>query len=110
MDFIFTCIGHSATARRAFLVGKDEDFSTAPIRRETAFGLTRKARPVPTRPIVISGAAGFLGEDVFFSYRLRGFLRLDFEKICSGLRWLPLCSIDEVLKSNDQHFQEGKEL
>ena len=110
MDFIFTCMGHSAAARRAFLVGKDEDFSRSQIRRETAFVLTRKARPVPTRPIVISGAAEFLGGNVFFSCRLRGFLRLDFEKICSGLRWFPLCSIDEVLKSTDQYFQEGKKL
>ncbi|MBF4555093.1 hypothetical protein H7698_03350 [Pseudomonas sp. p50] len=110
MDLVFTFIGHLGAANRAYLFGNDEDFSKTQLRRKTAYVLTEKARLLPTRPIFVGGAEGFLGGNVFFSYRLFGVLHVDFEKIRSMLRWLPLCSIDEALKITAQYFQQGKKL
>lgn len=97
VDFIITCINHSAAANQVFLVSDDEDLSTAELlhRMYKSIGAQDRLFSVPLW--FLKSCATAVGKNNFFQ-RLCGSLQVDISKSKNLLNWSPTVSVDEGLR------------
>jgi UDP-glucose 4-epimerase len=104
VDFIITCIDHSAAANNTFLVSDGEDLSTTDLLRRMAAALGRPARllPVPDKILLLLFRA--VGKPQLYR-RLCGSLQLNISKATGRLGWTPPVAVDEALRRTATHYQ-----
>lgn len=101
VDFIVTCIDHSAAANQTFLVADGEDLSTTEllIRIATALGRPSLLLPVPQN--ILKACLKIIGKGGM-ARRLCGSLQVDITKSRTLLGWNPPISVDEGLRRTVQ--------
>lgn len=97
IDFILTCVDHSAAANETFLVSDGEDLSTTDLILRLARAMGRPARLVSVPPTVLMTAATLVGKRAV-ARRLLSSLQVDITKARKRLAWLPPVSVDEGLR------------
>lgn len=97
IDFIATCIDHSAAAGQTFLVSDGEDLSAPALIHRLAGAMGHPVRLLAL-PVWLLHAGAFMlgGRSVF--QRLCGNLQLDISKARTLLGWRPPFTVDEGLK------------
>lgn len=98
VDFIGTCVTHSAAANQTFFVSDGHDLSTAELARELAraMGIRERLLPVPASILMAVGA--ILGKSHEMQ-RLCGNLQVDISKARNLLGWAPPFSVEAGLRS-----------
>lgn len=104
VDFIVTCVDHSAAANQTFLVSDGVDLSTSELLVHLANALEVKARLIDVPVSVLSLGATILGQGELLR-RLCGSLRVDSMKANRLLRWSPPLSVDAGLKEAADHYR-----
>lgn len=97
VDFIVTCLDHSAADNETFFVSDGEDLSTTCLIRRLARAMGRPARLIPVPAAVLAAGATLLGKRNV-AERLLGSLQVDISKAHRMLRWVPPISVDEGLR------------
>ena len=97
VDFIVTCITHSAAANQTFLVSDGQDLSTADLVRGMAQAAGVPARLVPV-PVPLLRLAGRMLGKADATDRLCGNLQVDSSKARGLLGWEPPVSVQEGLR------------
>jgi nucleoside-diphosphate-sugar epimerase len=97
VDFIITCLEHSAAANQTFLASDGEDLSTPDLIRRMARAMNCPARLLPVPKSMLMVAATMLGKRDM-AQRLCGSLQVDISKARALLGWNPPVSVDEGLR------------
>jgi len=97
VDLLITCIDHPAAANQTFLVGDDEDLSTAELLRRIGQAMHKPARLFPVPPSLLQLGANLLGKGAM-AQRLLGNLQVDISHTRNTLNWIPPVSVDEGLR------------
>jgi nucleoside-diphosphate-sugar epimerase len=97
VDFIITCLTHTAAANETFLVSDGEDLSTTELARRLGIALNRPARLIPVPATWLMAGARLLGRRAA-AERLCGNLQVDITKARTLLGWAPPISVDEGLR------------
>jgi len=97
VDFIVTCLEHTAAANETFMVSDGEDLSTPDLIRRMAHAMNRPARLLPVPVWALQTGASLLGKGDAVQ-RLCGNLQVDISKARSLLGWVPPVSVDEGLR------------
>jgi nucleoside-diphosphate-sugar epimerase len=97
VDFIITCLTHTAAANETFLVSDGENLSTTDLARRLGIALNRPARLIPVPATWLMAGARLLGRRAA-AERLCGNLQVDITKARTLLGWTPPISVDEGLR------------
>ena len=97
VDLIVTCLNHPAAANQTFLVGDDEDLSTAELLKRMGAAMGRPARLFYIPPALLKLGATSLNKSGIYQ-RLCSSLQLDITKTRQLLGWTPPLSVDEGLR------------
>lgn len=97
VDLIITCIGHPAAANQVFLVGDDQDLSTADLLRGVAKAAGKPSCLISVPPSLLMLCATLLGKKAM-AKRLLGSLQVDISKARDLLGWEPPVSVEEGLR------------
>ena len=97
VDLIVTCLNHPAAANQTFLVGDDEDLSTAELLKRMGAAMERPARLFYMPPALLKLGATSLNKSGIYQ-RLCSSLQLDITKTRQLLGWTPPLSVDEGLR------------
>ena len=97
VDLIVTCLNHPAAANQTFLVGDDEDLSTAELLKRMGAAMGRPARLFYMPPALLKLGATSLNKSGIYQ-RLCSSLQLDITKTRQLLGWTPPLSVDEGLR------------
>ena len=104
VDFIVTCLNHPAAANQTFLVGDDEDLSTAELLKRMGAAMGRPARLFYMPPALLKLGATSLNKSGIYQ-RLCSSLQLDITKTRQLLGWTPPLSVDEGLRRAAEGFR-----
>ncbi len=97
VDFIVTCLEHTAAANETFLVSDGDDLSTADLIRRLAAEMGRPARLFPVPESVLNLGAALVGRrDI--AQRLLESLQVDISKARHLLGWDPPMTVGEGLR------------
>lgn len=107
IDFIVTCIDHSAAANQTFLVADGEDLSTTDLLRRVGQTMGKPACLIPVPMGLLKFGAALLGKQTI-SQRLCGNLQVDISKARNMLGWEPPVSVDEGLKKTTANVAHTK--
>jgi nucleoside-diphosphate-sugar epimerase len=97
VDLIVTGLNHPAAANQTFLVGDDEDLSTAELLKRMSAAMGRPARLIYIPPTLLKLGATSLNKSGIYQ-RLCSSLQLDITKTRRLLGWTPPLSVDEGLR------------
>jgi len=97
VDLIVTGLNHPAAANQTFLVGDDEDLSTAELLKRMSAAMGRPARLFYMPPALLKLGATSLNKSGIYQ-RLCSSLQLDITKTRQLLGWTPPLSVDEGLR------------
>jgi nucleoside-diphosphate-sugar epimerase len=104
VDLIVTCLNHPAAANQTFLVGDDEDLSTAELLKRMGAAMGRPARLFYIPPALLKLGATSLNKPGIYQ-RLCSSLQLDITKTRHLLGWTPPLSVDEGLRRAAEGFR-----
>ena len=104
VDLIVTCLNHPAAANQTFLVGDDEDLSTAELLKRMGAAMGRPARLFYIPPALLKLGATSLNKPGIYQ-RLCSSLQLDITKTRQLLGWTPPLSVDEGLRRAAEGFR-----
>ncbi len=97
VDFIITCMEHTAAANQVFLISDGEDLSTTELLERAGRAMGRPVRLIPVPPAILRIVAAMLGKKDM-AQRLLGSLQVDISKAKNMLDWKPVASVDQGLK------------
>lgn len=101
VDFILTCLTHSAAANQIFLVSDGEDVSTSALLYRMGEVMNRPARLFPVPMGLLKLAAALVGRRDM-AQRLCGSLQVDIEKNRQLLGWCPPLTLNQGLQKAAQ--------
>lgn len=101
VDFILTCLTHSAAANQIFLVSDGEDVSTSALLYRMGEVMNRPARLFPVPMGLLKLAAALVGRRDM-AQRLCGSLQVDIEKNRQLLGWYPPLTLNQGLQKAAQ--------
>jgi len=105
VDFVMTCLSHTAAANQTFLVSDGEDLSTADLLRRMGATLGHPARLFYMPPSMLKLGAQLVNKPGIYQ-RLCGSLQLDITKTRRLLGWTPPVSVDEGLRRAAEGLRE----
>jgi len=110
VEAVITCMSHPQAKGKTYLVGDDEQISTAELISRTARALGKSARLWPFPAELLRYAAMFAGKSAEADKLLNSLL-VDSSKIRSELGWKPHFSLDEGLSETARwYLQTGATL
>ena len=105
VELIRICLRHPAAANQVFLVGDDEDLSTADLLRRLSVAMGHKARLVPFPKAMLNLAMRAVGMESKAT-RLLYSLQVDSTKAHTLLGWRPVIDVDEGLRRAAVPYRE----
>jgi nucleoside-diphosphate-sugar epimerase len=96
VDFVETCMQHTAAAGHTWLVSDGDDLSTPALVGKLANLMHRRARMFSVSPRLLRFAANMVGHGEEID-RLCGSLQIDATPALERLQWRPPMSVDECL-------------
>lgn len=105
IELIRICLKHPAAANQVFLVGDDEDLSTADLLRRLAVAMGHKPRLVPFPRGMLNLAMRAVGMESKAT-RLLNSLQVNSAKAHTLLGWRPIVDVDEGLRQAAVPYRE----
>ncbi len=105
IDFIVTCIEHSAASNQVFLVADGEDMSMSELLTRLSLALGKQPRLLPINQEFIQLLFKLFGKKDLAN-RICSSLLIDMTKAKTLLNWNPPVSVDKGLKKTAKYFLE----